>query len=86
MILVSFDFRDEIEPTLIPFIKKHNIQADVVVLHDPDANKWISKVDKGWSGSLPATLIYKGDSRQFYDYAINFDFLNRMVESCLKIE
>lgn len=67
MILVSLDFPKMIESRVIPFIKNKNLQAEVVVLNDPDANSWIEKVAKEWTGAIPATVIYKNDKRKFYE-------------------
>ena len=67
VLLVSLDFPSQIESRLMPFIEKNNIHSEVLVLNDPDANKWIDRVDPGWSGSLPATLIYNRDTRIFHE-------------------
>lgn len=66
VILISLDFRNQLESKLIPFIEEHQIKSKVVVLDDPDANAWIDKVDPSWSGALPASIIYKGNKREFY--------------------
>ena len=67
MILVSLDFPKMIESRLLPFIKNKGLQAEVVVLNDPDANTWIEKVAKEWSGAIPATIIYLNEKRKFYE-------------------
>ena len=74
VILVSLDFRDQVESKLVPFIKQHDIKSKVVVLDDPNANTWIDQVDRRWSGALPATIVYRGTKRLFFadafdDYA-----------------
>jgi hypothetical protein len=46
------------ETRLIPFIEENKLSAEVILLHDPDANAWIDKVSPEWSGAIPATLIY----------------------------
>jgi len=61
ILLVSLDFPKQIESRLVTFIEKNGIHSEVLVLNDPDANKWIDKVDSGWSGSIPAILIYNQD-------------------------
>ncbi len=65
VILVSLDFRKQIEKKLIPFIQKNKLELDVVVLSDPDANSWINKVYPDWSGAIPATLLYCQADRTF---------------------
>src|SRR5690606_38467372 len=65
VLLVSLDFRKQLSTRLLPFIKKHNLRSEVIVLDDPDANAWIDKVDPSWSGAIPATLVFRGDRREF---------------------
>ena len=65
VVLVSLDFDDRLDNSLYPFIAKHNLQSEVIVLDDPKANQWIPKVDDSWSGAIPATLAFQGDTRVF---------------------
>lgn len=67
VILVSLDLPKKVESNLIPFIKKKKLKSEVVHLNDPDANTWIEKVDKGWAGSIPATIIYNKKGRMFVE-------------------
>lgn len=60
VILVSLDFKRQIESKLKPFIKKHNIQNEVVVLLDGNSTAWIDRIDTNWSGAIPYTKVYKG--------------------------
>ena len=66
VILVSLDFRNQVQSKLVPFIREHALQSPVIVLDDPDANSWIDQVDESWSGAIPATLIYKKEKRLFF--------------------
>ncbi len=84
MLLVSLDFRKMYETRLIPFIKDKNLQAEVILLHDPDANAWIDKIDPSWSGAIPATLIYTKDFRNFHEGSYTFDQLNKIVKPLIK--
>ena len=70
VILVSLDFKKQLVKKLLPFIKKHELQSEVLVLTDPDANTWVDKVDPKWSGAIPVTLIYKQKKRAFYEEAV----------------
>lgn len=67
VLLVSLDFSTQIEKKLNPFLERKQLKSEVVVLDDPDANGWIDKVDPKWSGAIPATVIYQGDKRAFYE-------------------
>ncbi len=80
VLLVSLDFPGQIESRLVPFLEQNEIQSEVLVLNDPDANKWIDRVDLSWSGSVPATLIYHGSDRTFHEGAYQYDELKQIVE------
>lgn len=84
VLLVSLDMPQKVTSNLLSFIKKNNLQSEVVYLNDPDANVWISKVDSLWSGALPATLIYKGKKRKFYEQSFTYETIEREVQSFLK--
>jgi hypothetical protein len=66
VILVSLDFKNQIDSKLIPFLKERVLKSKVIVLDDPDANSWIDKVDHRWSGAIPATVIYKKERKLFF--------------------
>ena len=75
VILVSLDFPDKIDSQVVPFIEKNNIQSQVLLLNDGDANSWIPKISKKWSGAIPATLIYNNTTRLFYEQSFTFEEL-----------
>ena len=84
IILVSLDFKAQIESRVIPFIKRRSIQSEVVVLSDPDANSWIDKVSPEWSGAIPATLVVKGNDKEFYEKEFTYDEINSLTTKFLK--
>lgn len=84
LILVSLDNPDHLETRVKPFLKKHGIRETVILLDDPDANRWIEKVHTDWMGSIPGTLIYSRDFRQFYSDKIDYSTLKKIVEPKLK--
>jgi len=65
VLLVNLDEIDDLEARVLPFIKKYNIEPEVVMLADINYNVWTDFVDKSWYGALPATLILKGSKRSF---------------------
>jgi len=85
LLLVSLDFPTQIESRLKPYIRENNIQAEVVVLDDPDSNTWISKVSENWSGALPGTLIYKHESyRKFFEQTFEYHELEEIITKLIK--
>ncbi|MBR9979282.1 MAG: TlpA family protein disulfide reductase [Bacteroidetes bacterium] len=81
VILVNLDFRGQLEKRLLPFIKKHELRSEILVLDDPDANAWIDRVDPAWSGAIPATVIYNADRRAFYEQSFTREELQTLVSS-----
>ncbi len=84
VLLVSLDFPHLYDSKLKPFIKKKNIRSKVIALDDVDMNTWIPKVDEAWSGSLPATIIYKNKERKFFEQSFTFEELEKEVKQFLK--
>ncbi|MBT8218241.1 MAG: TlpA family protein disulfide reductase [Bacteroidia bacterium] len=84
VVLVSLDFEKQFEKKLVPFMQKHDLQSEVVVLLDPDSNSWIDKVNQDWSGAIPATIIYNGAQREFREgsYA-SFEELQDIIKTYL---
>lgn len=83
VLLVSLDFKKDVETRLMPFIEKHNLQPEVMLLDDVKENVWIPKVDETWSGAIPATLIYNKDKRSFYEQSFNYEQLINEVQQFL---
>lgn len=84
VILVSLDFPKKYDTNLKPYIKKNQLKSKVIALNDPDANSWIPKISEEWSGSIPATLIFNKDKRQFYEQSFTYDELETEVKQFLK--
>ncbi|NRD24654.1 TlpA family protein disulfide reductase [Winogradskyella litoriviva] len=84
VLLVSLDFPSKYDSALKPFIKKNNIKSKVVALNDTNQNRWISAIDENWSGALPATIIYKGDKRMFYEKSFTQEELETELKQFLK--
>ena len=83
VLLVSLDFPNHYDTRLIPFISGKNIQSSVVMLDDPNSNFWINEVDASWSGAIPATLIYKGNNRRFFEKVMTTEELKSNILSLL---
>jgi len=83
VILVSLDFPHLYDKKLKPFIKDRELKSKVIALDDVDMNSWIPKVNKDWSGSIPATIIYKNDNRKFYEQSFDFEELETELKQFL---
>lgn len=79
VILVSLDMIKDARTKLPAFVRRKKIKSQVIVLHEPDADAWISKVDKNWSGAIPATLIFSANSRKFFEQSFTQQSLNETI-------
>ncbi len=79
VLLVSLDNPDHIDNRVIPFIENHNVQSEVILLDEPNANRWIPLVSEKWSGAIPATVIYSGSFRGFYEREFKYEELEEII-------
>lgn len=80
--LVSMDIDLDPNPEKVyKFIERKKIQSRVIILDAVDPNSWINKIDKNWSGALPATLIIntKTGERRFVNNALKEGDLEKLV-------
>ena len=61
--LISLDYADKIDK-VNQFIARKNIKSRVLLLDDIDYNSWIDKVDKQWTGAIPATLVINSKTKK----------------------
>ncbi len=83
VILVSLDFKSKLKTAVIPFVLKNNIKSDVFIINEPDQQAFIAKVDKNWSGALPATLFVNTikNIRSFYEKEFTFEELSKTLKN-----
>ncbi|RZK10086.1 MAG: TlpA family protein disulfide reductase [Hymenobacter sp.] len=63
-LLVSLDYLPQLDKKVKPFVLKHGLQSEILLLDETDPNSWLQKVDRHWSGSIPFTLIYNNQAKQ----------------------
>lgn len=78
--LINLDYADKIDK-VNAFMKKKNIQSNVLLLDEIDYNSWIDKVDKTWTGAIPATLIInpKTGQRKFIEKELKEGELETLI-------
>lgn len=79
VILVSLDFPHLYDSKLKPFIKEKNLKSKVIALDDADMNTWIPQIDKNWSGSIPATIIYNKNDSKFFEQSFTYEGLENEI-------
>ena len=81
VLLVSVNFKSELNSSVIKYVKKENIKGEVFLLDDKDQQEYIDSIDTSWSGSIPATLFFKNGKRLFVEKDLTFDDLQKMLKS-----
>jgi thiol-disulfide isomerase/thioredoxin len=77
ILLVSLDFKEDIEKKVNPFLAKNNIKMECVVLDEINGNDFIDKVDKSWTGAIPATLFKAGKHKIFIEKKMHLSELQK---------
>jgi thiol-disulfide isomerase/thioredoxin len=80
--LINLDYADKVEK-VNEFIARKNIKSEVLLLDEIDYNSWIDKVDRGWSGAIPATLVFnpKTGKRKFVEKELKEGELEKLIAS-----
>lgn len=77
VILVSMDFKEDLQKKLLPFLKKNTYTSEVILLDEINGNDFINKIHEQWSGAIPATLITSGNKTKFMfvEKKVTYQFL-----------
>jgi len=87
MLLVSFDYTNKIEERVLPFIEDFNITEDVVVFDTPPGVEWMDYVYTNYTGSIPATVVFKGKHKTIHDGEIqSYKQLDSLFTSIYKYD
>jgi len=82
--LVSLDLDLDPKPEKVfKFVERKGIQSTVLILDEQDPNSWIDKIEKAWSGSLPATIVINTNTgkRAFVERELKEGELESMIDS-----
>ncbi|MES2652138.1 MAG: TlpA disulfide reductase family protein [Bacteroidota bacterium] len=81
VILMSLDFKSKLQSQVIPFVKKHKLTTEVYVINEPDQQAFIEKVDKKWSGAIPATWFINTKKKisAFYEKEFTYNDLTNTL-------
>lgn len=83
LVYVSLDMPSMWKSRLEPFVAKKKLKGKVVILDDPKMNDWIPQIDEDWGGGIPATLIYNGKDRVFFEKGFTYEELNEELSKFL---
>ena len=80
--LVSLDLDLDPNPDKVRnFASRKKLKAEVIILNEKDPNSWIDRVDKSWSGALPATLVInnRNGKRRFVERELKEGNLEKLI-------
>lgn len=83
IMLVSLDFKEELDKKVNPFLKKNNIGIECVLLDEINGNDFINKISPQWSGAIPATLFKKGAASEFAEKKMQLKALQEQLEKLM---
>ncbi|WEK21614.1 MAG: TlpA disulfide reductase family protein [Candidatus Pedobacter colombiensis] len=67
VLLISLDFKSKLTSTVVPIVKSLKLKNEVYLLNENNQQAYIERIDKDWSGALPATLfINKVKSKRIF--------------------
>ena len=82
--LVSIDLDLDPNPDKVyRFIDRKKLKSTVYILDERDPNTWIDKIDKSWSGAIPATLVVNlmNGKRKFVEKELKEGDLEDIINS-----
>lgn len=65
MIFVSMNAPRELNKVQ-NFVDSQKLEGLVLLLNGGNPNDWIDKIDSSWSGTIPATVIYKSGGKVYF--------------------
>jgi thiol-disulfide isomerase/thioredoxin len=82
VLLVSLDFREDLEKRVLPFLRKNTYSSEVILLDESNGNDFIDQICPQWSGAIPATIITSKNKQKFafFERKITFDLLEEELK------
>lgn len=86
VLLVSMDFKEDLDKKVVPFIRDKKVLSEVVLLDEVNGNYFIPKISADWSGALPATWIINNKTavNRLFEKKVTFDFLKNEISNIPK--
>jgi thiol-disulfide isomerase/thioredoxin len=84
ILLVSLDFKEDIEKKVNPFLKKKGITSECVLLDEINGNDFVNAISPKWSGAIPATLLKNGALENLAEKKMKLEELQRLLNDIQK--
>jgi thiol-disulfide isomerase/thioredoxin len=83
---ITADDAEDVQPKVIPFIKKHQVKFDIVQQNIEDSEELMNQITKDWNGVIPVTVVYDKQGNLAYSRfgIIDRDLLVAEIEKVLK--
>jgi thiol-disulfide isomerase/thioredoxin len=83
--LVNVDFRSQWASRVEPFVRRRKLFAPVFLLSYGRGTEWIDTIHPDWSGSLPATLLWRASDSLalLHEGELTADDIERYVQQFL---
>lgn len=83
VLLVSLDFKENINDKVLPFLQKNNYHTECIILDEVDGNIFINKINPKWSGAIPATYVTAKNKKkeEFVEKKLHYDDLKLILEN-----
>jgi thiol-disulfide isomerase/thioredoxin len=83
---ITADDPDDIQPKVIPFIKKLQVKFDIIRQDTDDPEEMMNQITKEWNGEIPATFVYDKQGNLAYSRfgIIDRDLLAAEIEKAMK--
>jgi thiol-disulfide isomerase/thioredoxin len=83
---ITADDAEDVQPKVIPFIKKHQVRFDIVQQNLEDSEQIMNQITKDWNGVIPVTVVYDKQGNLAYSHfgIIDRDLLVAEIEKALK--
>ena len=77
VLLVTMDFKEDLNKRVIPFLKTNHYLTEVVLLDETIGNEFINKITPEWTGAIPATIITQNNKArfEFFEKKVTYEFL-----------
>ncbi|MDZ4716757.1 MAG: TlpA disulfide reductase family protein [Cytophagales bacterium] len=82
ILLVSLDMDLDPDPQKVrSFVARKKLKSTVIILDERNPNEWIDKLEKSWSGAIPATLVInnKTGKRRFVERELHAGELEKLI-------
>lgn len=83
IILVSTDFRSQLDSKVKPLVKKMQLRNEVYLVDKKNDQEFIESISKDWEGAIPGTLFVheKKALWKFYPQEFSYDELEKTYQS-----